>query len=933
MDETVSPEFGALSGALDALDEGFAIFDPEFRLVYANGRFAELRGYPVGLCTPGVAMRDLLLHNAGAGDYGPGDAAAQVDERIAQISGKIDRRVEIKTAEGRDLHVHYRRLEDGRLLVKFLDVSAERQAQADLKQSEARHALAMEALAEGVYDWDIVKNELFVSAQLNRMFDFAEGELRSEDWVERLHPDDIEPYKKNLVMHFKGHQGVLECEYRIRDKSGSYRWMQDRGIARRNEDGRAVRLIGAVTDITEDKNNQLALADANEAREAILSVFNTLLETVDYGIMFLDKDLKARFANRSFREMWGLPEELIATGPSFPELMEYNRERLLSEHQGEDWPAYVEERTELVRRGQPEPVEVELADGRILSYQVILLPDGGRMQTYFDITRFKHLENEIRASQQRYERAMEAIGEGVYDLNLAENTIYYSPAVYRMSGLSAEQLKVPEDWFNLIHPDDLPHYQETIQAHFKGESERFSCEYRYRRSDGTWNWARQHGLAQFDDAGRAVRMVGSTGDITREKEATDALAAAQNRLHDAIENISEGFALFDADDCIVMTNSVFQNFFHQLADIAVPGQDFRTLVKTGFERGMYPYAGDDFESWFADMQVHRAKPIETREVHINDRWLQVSERRTGDGGLVAVYTDISGLKESAAALATAKEQAEAALEDLTVAQDKLVHAEKMASLGQLTAGIAHEIKNPLNFVTNFADLSVELMEELNELIAPLLPQLAADDREDADDCLETLVGNLAKIKQHGLRADSIVKSMLLHSRGKSDEFHPTDLNELVEESLALAYHGARAQNRDFNITLEKDYDDAVGTLNLVPQEITRVLINLVSNGFYAANKRAGEETDGYEPCLKVTTRADGDEIHILIRDNGTGMSEAVQADIFSPFFTTKPPGEGTGLGLSLSYDVVAKLHGGDIGVASREGDFTEFDVMLPQAAG
>jgi len=269
------------------------------------------------------------------------------------------------------------------------------------------------------------------------------------------------------------------------------------------------------------------------------------------------------------------------------------------------------------------------------------------------------------------------------------------------------------------------------------------------------------------------------------------------------------------------------------------------------------------------------------------------------------------------------------LEDLRTAQDRLVQTEKLASLGQLTAGIAHEIKNPLNFVNNFSSLSAELIDELQETLAAV----SVDDKKRADitELADMLRGNLEKVVQHGKRADSIVKNMLLHSRQGSGEHQLVDINALVEESLNLAYHGARAEKQGFNITLQRSFDPAAGKAELFPQEITRVLLNLISNGFYATTKRKADANGGdYEPTLSAATKNLGDSVEIRIRDNGTGIPPEVKEKMFNPFFTTKPAGEGTGLGLSLSHDIIVEQHFGSIGVDTRPGEFTEFRIVLPR---
>jgi signal transduction histidine kinase len=290
-------------------------------------------------------------------------------------------------------------------------------------------------------------------------------------------------------------------------------------------------------------------------------------------------------------------------------------------------------------------------------------------------------------------------------------------------------------------------------------------------------------------------------------------------------------------------------------------------------------------------------------------------------------------RRAEAEIRAAHEAAEAALRELKATQANLLHAQKMAALGQLTAGIAHEIKNPLNFVNNFAALSIELLDELKSATAPALAlaALSEDDRADIDETVGMLTGNLDKIIEHGRRADGIVKSMLLHSRGAGGERRAVDINALVEEALNLAYHGARAQDQNFNITLERDFTTAIAPIEMAAQDLTRVFLNLFGNGFYAANQRRATEADpNFRPTLKVRTRELGGAVEIAVRDNGTGVAPELRDRLFQPFFTTKPAGEGTGLGLSISYEIVTQGHGGTIAVDSRVGEFTEFAVRLPR---
>ncbi len=271
-----------------------------------------------------------------------------------------------------------------------------------------------------------------------------------------------------------------------------------------------------------------------------------------------------------------------------------------------------------------------------------------------------------------------------------------------------------------------------------------------------------------------------------------------------------------------------------------------------------------------------------------------------------------------------KKLIEDAFNQLKAAQAQLIHTEKMASLGELTAGIAHEIQNPLNFVNNFSEVSIELIEELNEELSknPLNLQIQKE-------LINIIEQNLQKIVHHGHRADAIVKNMLQHSRTATGEKQPTDINALTDEYLRLSYHGLRAKDKSFNAVLDTSFDVKVGNVNVIPQGIGRVLLNLFNNAFYSVSMKSKKSKDSYEPTISVSTKRLNNKIEITVRDNGLGIPEKVLDKIYQPFFTTKPAGDGTGLGLSLSYDIVTKDHGGELKVETKEGEFAEFTIILP----
>ncbi|NEU09594.1 GHKL domain-containing protein [Flavihumibacter sp. R14] len=280
----------------------------------------------------------------------------------------------------------------------------------------------------------------------------------------------------------------------------------------------------------------------------------------------------------------------------------------------------------------------------------------------------------------------------------------------------------------------------------------------------------------------------------------------------------------------------------------------------------------------------------------------------------ARYEDFTKLEE-------AKGQVEKTLTDLKATQSQLIQSEKMASLGQLTAGVAHEIQNPINFVNNFSEVTTEMLDEMEK-------EFTSGNKEEGAALVSDIKQNLEKILHHGQRADAIIKGMLQHARSSTGKKEPTDINALAEEYFSLAYHGLRAKNKDLCVTMKTDFDKSISKINIIPQDISRAMLNIINNAFYAVTEKKKQRSENFEPLVSVSTKKTEDKISISVKDNGIGIPQQIADKIFQPFFTTKPAGQGTGLGLSLSYDII-KAHGGELQVQTKEGEGSEFVIILP----
>ncbi|SHO61652.1 sensor histidine kinase [Algoriphagus zhangzhouensis] len=378
-------------------------------------------------------------------------------------------------------------------------------------------------------------------------------------------------------------------------------------------------------------------------------------------------------------------------------------------------------------------------------------------------------------------------------------------------------------------------------------------------------------------------------------------------------------------------STAYENLFEHFSHFNQPDSAYKYLELAFYEKRKFTEQNIKNLAAFQEVLLEREKKLSTIETEKLE--LQNQYRTNFLLTILAVLMLLGGIliysyrqkNKDNKLLAMQKEEIQSTLEQLKSTQAQLIQSEKMASLGELTAGIAHEIQNPLNFVNNFSELSSELIDEMNE-------EIESGDMEEVKAISQDLKENLKKINNHGKRAGSIIRGMLEHSRKSDGHKELTDINKLVDESLRLSFHGLRAKDKDFNAGYKLNLDPDLPQLNVISQDLSRVLLNLINNAFYATTQKSKNENGDYQPEVIVTTKKVTSGVQISVKDNGSGIPDSIKEKIFQPFFTTKPTGEGTGLGLSLSYDIITKGHGGEIKVLSQEGQWTEFLILIPDTS-
>lgn len=759
---------------------------------------------------------------------------------------------------------------------------------------------------------------LYANDRLEAFLGIAPGSLigqKTPDFYYDLsdRPKVIETVRKQGYVH--------DLELRIKLADGTPRWasLSAQCIGFEGSSTVATTLV----DITERKKAEQAVHASEATYRGLFDNLTDLVYIQDLEGRFLNvNDAVVRTYGYTCKEIIGQTPALLAA-PDLVDVeatMAHFPKAVAGEPQRFDWWG---------RR----------KDGSIFPKEVVI-----KRSTYFgedvviavarDMSERLAAEAALRRSEEHFRRLIENASDLISILDPQGFIRYQSPAVTRMLGYTPEEM-IGKNAFGYLAPEDVAPTQERLQQLTEHPGTPVAAEFRFRHKDGSWRYIESIGTTLPLDS-PAGGVVINSRDITERKHTERTLLLQKTLLEAQGEASIDGILVISAEGEILSHNQRFLDMWSIPPEVAASRSD-EAAIQTVLNQLEDPAAFlARIDYLYAHPDVQARDEIALHDRRVFDRYTAPIISSEGDYyGRIWFFRDMTAQKRHAEELEQSRQEAEHAreqasqyarslersLEDLRTAQDRLVQQEKLASLGKLTAGIAHEIKNPLNFVNNFAALSQDLIEELRQSLVT--------GEIDPEELLDDLEQNTTKIEEHGRRADAIVTNMMQHARGSKGRREITHLNALVREYTQLAYEDKRTQVPGIDIAIEQDLRADVGPVEVVPQEIVRVLLNLVSNAFDAVCERAGEHHERYAPAIKVSTRRVGEQVELRVEDNGTGIPLALRDRIFEPFFTTKLAGRGTGLGLSISYDIITQGHGGLITLESEEGKGATFIVRLP----
>ncbi len=780
----------------------------------------------------------------------------------------------------------------------------------------------------------------FITDNIKELLNYdAEDYLESRGfWLSRVHPEDYPRIMDEFHRLFE--EDRLNQEYRFRMPEGNYRWVRDDLQLVRGHDGEPVEVVGAWTDIEERKRTQQELAHTLTAKEEILTELNAVLDSIEYGILILDSNLRIQTHNRAYREIWGIPEEFLVANPSLQEDMEYTRNLGLYEIDDETWPSYLESRVNSIRQGGLPASESRLANGKVLQYQCIDFANGQRMLTYFDITEFKRVEDALRTSEERYALITEASDEGIYEWRIEADKTYVSPQLSHFFGI--ESGEVPTDslnWMNHVHPEDQELYRKTMRGHLKGRNDKWEHEYRSSTRDGKYRWVHDHGTTVRNEKGLVVRIVGAIRDVTARRRAeetahqkTELVALLQTVASAANESTSVETAMQFAINKVCTFFGWPSGHVYLLADDG-SGDMVSTNLWYLQEEGTFGQLQEIIRDcrWRAGKGLigkvlqHKA-PAWVTDVNKDPQFLDFSTTKnvgisatfafpvlTG-GEVVAVLQLFSpdpikpraSLLEAIPPIGAQLGQ----VVERSRAEELLREAKEQAEAGakaktQFLANMSHELRTPLNAIIGISEMLYEDAEDFGH---------------------EDFIEPLWRTRRAGKHLMNLINDVLDLSKieaGKIElHLEEFDIATVVQEGVTTAQSIAENNNNQIEVSYSKGVDRIFADITRVRQ----IIINLLSN----ASKFT---RDGV-----ITVRADreqkatGDELLLSVSDTGIGMNDGQLQKLFQEFSqadssTTREYG-GTGLGLTISQRF-CHLMGGDINVSSILGQGSTFTVRLP----
>jgi PAS domain S-box-containing protein len=830
------------------------------------------------------------------------------------------------------------------------DISDRKRSERQLQSERMRLQLALESSEMGT--WESNLDTGIWSAKTEAIFGYAPGTFPGdrEAFLKLVHLEDQERVFQALSHSFTT-QTPYNIEYRINRNDGETRWVAVNGkVVENDEDGSSLRMVGVARDITDRKQGEI-----------ILRQYERMVEIAPDGIALVDRNYTYRLANqtylahneRQWEETVGRSIQDVMGEETFKTVVKSRFDRCLA---GEtidygEWFYFKKAGNRFVSATYSPYFEI---DGTITGVVIINR----------EVTERRKAELLLQDSEERLRLALTAANQGLYDLNPQTGITIVSPEYATMLGYSPDEFEETNaKWSERMHPDDREPVSATYKAYVNGEISNYKVEFRQRTKNNEWKWILSIGkIVEWDENGQPLRMLGTHTDISDRKQAELDLRESQRFLQTVIDTFPLGVFWKDR-------RSVFLGCNFKTARAAGLNSPTEIIGKTDYD---LPWSLEETEIYRADdrevMESNQAKlgVIETQKIAngttiwIETNKLPLYNLKDEVIGVLGTYQDISDRKrtelerdqllQELSQLNSELEQANHQLEEYSLtleqrveertnelrnAQERIVAQEKLASLGTLTAGIAHELRNPLNFIKNYAEGSIELSQELLETLQPIFSAQESQTASFIESLIIDLKENASTIHRHSLRAADIISSMMEHARSEPASMQPTPLNALIKEAVKLACHAKQVQGSNFNASIYADYDPAVNLVDVIPNTLMRAFINLIDNACDAMRSRQAQlhvdepSVTTYTPSLRVSTQLVGENVEICIRDNGCGISPQIQAKILDPFFTTKPPGSGTGLGLSLTHDIIVKQHQGNLAITSNPNEFTEILVTLP----